>query len=279
VQVAQVQVRERPVVSAPRVEAASYAVGQSFRDCGAGCPEMVVVPPGSFMMGSPDGEGDSDEHPRHTVSISYPLAVAKYEVTFSEWEACIADGGCGGYKPSDQAWGRGRRPVVNVSWTDAQTYVQWLSRKTGQSYRLLSESEWEYVARAGTITAFSTGDCINTSQANYDGNYDYKGCGAKTGVYRGKTLEVGSFAPNGFGVYDMHGNVWEWVSDCYQESYQGAPSDGVSRDSCTGSNAGMRLLRGGSWYNSPVRSRTAIRFRNTPSDRYFVIGFRMARRL
>ena len=189
-------------------------VGEVFRDCPE-CPELVVVPAGSFRMGSPSHEEgrDDDEGPVHEVRIAEPLAVGVYEVTFSEWDACMRGGSCGGHRPSDRGWGRGNRPVIHVSWEDAQAYVRWLSRKTGEAYRLLSEAEWEYVARAGTATPFHCGSTLSTSQANYDGSFTY-GSGRK-GTYRGKTVPVGSFAPNRFGVYDVHGNVWEspWSED------------------------------------------------------------------
>ena len=200
-------------------------VGGKFRDCGE-CPEMVVVPSGSFMMGSPGGEerrGD-DEGPRHRVRIDYRFGVGIYEVTFAQWDACVSAGGCGGYRPDDRGWGRGNRPVMRVSWDDAQLYVRWLSQITGKTYRLLSESEWEYVARAGTTTPFHFGSTISTDQANYDGNYTYGG--GRKGVYREKTISVGSFRANAWGLYDVHGNVWEWVGDCWNDSYTGAPADG-----------------------------------------------------
>ena len=219
-------------------------VGRRFRDC-VECPEMVVVPSGSFTMGSPnseDGRGDN-EGPRHRVNIGYPLSVGVYEVTFSEWEACVNTGGCGGYRPGDAGWGRGNRPVINVSWEDAQSYVRWLSQKTGHRYSLLSESEWEYVARAGTGTPFHFGTTISTDQANYDGDYTY-GTGHK-GLDRGKTVPVGSFSANGWGVHDMHGNVREWVEDCYNDSYVGAPTDGSAWKS---GDCDQRVLRGGSWW-------------------------------
>ena len=145
-------------------------------------------------------------------------------MTFDEWDACVADGGCNGYQPSDEGWGRGRRPVINVSWDDAKAYVAWLSNKTGKTYRLLSEAEREYVTRAGTTTPFWWGSSISTSQANYDGTNTY-GSGVK-GEFRHETLPVDSFQPNPWGLYQVHGNVWEWVEDCYHESYAGAPSDG-----------------------------------------------------
>ena len=199
--------------------------GERFRDC-ATCPEMIVVPAGSFLMGSPETEAErsDSEGPQHRVTIPAPIAVGVYEVTFAEWEACVSGGGCGGYRPGDEGWGRDRRPVINVSWEDARAYAAWLSRQTGQAYRLLSEAEWEYVARAGTTTAFHFGGTISASQANYDGNYTYGG--GRKGQYRERTVAVGRFAPNAFGLYDVHGNVWEWVADCWNESYAGAPRDG-----------------------------------------------------
>ena len=170
---------------------------------------MAVVPAGTFRMGSPSQEEarDDDEGPVHEVRIDEPFAVGVYEVTFSGWEACVNGGGCGGCRPTNHGWGRGNRPVINVSWEDAQAYVTWLSRKTGETYRRLSESEWEYVARAGTTTPFHFGTTISTDQANYDGNYTY-GSGRK-GRYREKTVPVGRFAANRFGLHDVHGNVRE----------------------------------------------------------------------
>jgi len=250
--------------------------GESFRDCDV-CPEMVVIPAGSFRMGSPEGESgrSEDEGPVHTVTFERPFAIARHEVAFDEWDACVRDGSCR-HKPDDEGWGRGRRPVINVSWKDAKEYVQWLSRKTGQDYRLPSEAEWEYAARAGTKTPFFTGDCISTDQANYDGNYDYDGCGAKTGVYRGKTLPVGSLASNAWGLYDVLGNVWEWTEDCWNDSYEGAPSDGSA---WTDGDCSRRVLRGGSWGNYPDVVRSADRNRNDTVLRNDFIGFRPARTL
>ena len=248
-------------------------VGRKFKDCGE-CPEMVVVPSGSFTMGSPSSEKDrDDEGPRHRVKIGYPLAVGVYEVTFSEWEACVNAGGCGGYVPDDRGWGRGNRPVIYVSWEEAQSYVRWLSQRTGHRYSLLSESEWEYVARAGTDTPFYFGSTISTDQANYDGDYTY-GAGRK-GLDRGKTLPVGSFSANAWGVHDMHGNVYEWVEDCWNDSYVGAPSDGSAWES---GNCSLRVLRGGSWGVKPSYLRSANRGRNTTENRSYFIGFRVIRR-
>ncbi len=247
--------------------------GETFKDCAEG-PQMVVVPPGWFMMGSPSSEEGryAAEGPQHRVEIGYRLAVGVYAVTFAEWDACVSGGGCNGYRPNDVGWGRGTRPVINVSWEDAQAYVSWLSSRTGHSYRLLSESEWEYVARAGTTTPFHFGETISTSQANYYGDYTY-GSGRK-GVYRGKTVPVGSFPPNAFGLYDVHGNVYEWTQDCRNDSYSGAPDDGSAweRGDCS-----MRVLRGGSWVVGPRSLRSANRVRDSTGDRNSYDGFRVAR--
>ena len=249
--------------------------GRRFRDC-PDCPEMVVVPAGSFMMGSPSGEEerDDDEGPQHRVTIAEPFAVGIFEVTFREWAACVSGGGCNGHLPDDEGWGRGDRPVINVNWDDAQSYVDWLSRETGERYRLLSESEWEYVARAGTTGPFHTGATISTAQANYDGNYTY-GSGRR-GEYRKRTVSVGSFSPNGFGLHDVHGNVWEWAQDCWNDSYRGAPDDGRSweRGDCS-----RRVARGGSWGSEPRFLRSAYRDWNSSGFRISGLGFRIARTL
>jgi formylglycine-generating enzyme required for sulfatase activity len=252
---------------------ARLAPGRVFRDC-ADCPEMVVIPAGTFTMGSPPTEAErrDNEGPQHRVTIAKPFAMAKYELTFAEWDACDADGGCK-YRPGDNGWGRGRRPVTNVSWNDAKQYIAWLSRKTGKTYRLPGEAEWEYAARAGTTTPFATGATISTEQANYHGNYVY-GSGQK-GVHRGQTVPVGAFAANRFGLHDMHGNVDEWVEDCWNSSYNGAPGDGrawLSGD-CT-----QRVLRGGSWNANPRHLRSALRG-GLPTTGRKGGGFRLARTL
>ncbi len=249
--------------------------GDVFRDCDT-CLEMVVVPAGSYMMGSPASEEtrDGDEGPVHQVTIAQPFAVGKYEVTFAEWEACVAGGGCNGYRPGDNGWGRSRRPVINVSWKDAQAYVRWLSEQTGEAYRLLSEAEWEYVARAGTTTPFHFGETISTDQANYAGDFTY-GSGRK-GEDREKTVPVGGFPANAFGLYDVHGNVWEWTQDCWHKSYAGAPSNGGAweRGACS-----LRVVRGGSWSSLPWYLRSAFRSRDTAWNRDYYSGFRLARTL
>ena len=236
---------------------------QSFKDCDE-CPEMVVVPAGEFMMGSPVGVGDSDEQPLHPVTIPKPFAVGRFEVTFDEWDACVEQGGCRGHKPEDKDWGRGRRPVINVSWDDAKAYVAWLSKKAGEEYRLLSEAEWEYAARAGTETAYFFGGDIRPDQANYRGNVS-------------KTAEVGSYPANAFGLHDMHGNVWEWCEDVWHGSYVGAPSDGTAR---TGDgDQSRRVLRGGSWNYDPWNLRSAFRSRDYAVIRNILGGFRVAKDL
>ena len=252
-----------------------YPAGKEFQDCDT-CPKMVVVPKGTFTMGSSVSEEErSDwEGPQHRVTISNPFAVGKFEVTFREWDACVSEGGCS-HRPDDQGWGRGIHPVINVNWDDAQQYVSWLSRKTGEQYRLLSESEWEYIARAGTTGPFHFGSTISTNQANYDGKYTY-GSGSE-GVYRKKTVSVGSFPANRFGLHDVHGNVWEWVEDCWHENYEGAPPDGSAW--VTGGDCVLRVLRGGSWYNKPWLLRSAFRFRDAFLVRINFDGFRVARTL
>jgi formylglycine-generating enzyme required for sulfatase activity len=245
----------------------------SFREC-ANCPEMVVVPAGSFSMGSPDNEEqrNTNEGPQHLVTIAKPFAVGRFAVTFDEWDACVAAGGCNGYNPPDQGWGRGRRPVINVSWTDAKAYVAWLSGTTEKRYRLLSEAEREYVARAGTTTPFWWGSSITTQEANYNGNYTYAG-GAK-GEYQQRTLPVESFRPNPWGLYQVHGNVWEWVEDCWHDSYAGTPEDGAAFATV---DCRIRVVRGGSWFNVPRLLRAAFRFGN--ADRGNRFGFRVGRTL
>lgn len=240
--------------------------GSVFRDCAA-CPAMVVVPAGSFMMGSPASEaGRHDDERLARMTIEEPFAVGTHEVTFAEWDACVAGGGCGGYRPHDEGWGRGARPVINVSWNDAQAYVTWLSANTGADYRLLSEVEWEYVARAGTTTPFHTGETISTDQANYDGLSVPYGPG-QTGVYRARTITVGSLSRNEFGLYDVHGNVAELVSDCYD--MEAAP-----QGECIG-----RVVRGGSWSARPEFLRSAYRGWCAPTLRSQLNGFRVARTL
>ena len=181
------------------------ALGTVFRDCD-GCPEMVVIPAGTFRMGCEAGrECVSREQPVHAVTIGRPFALSKYEVTFEEYDRFTYPN-----RVNDRGWGRGRRPVINVSWNDAQEYVAWLSSEAGAQYRLPSEAEWEYAARAGTATAYSWGSQVGSNRANCDG------CGSRWD--NEMTAPVGSFGANAWGLHDMHGNVWEWVQDCWHDS-------------------------------------------------------------
>jgi formylglycine-generating enzyme required for sulfatase activity len=249
----------------------------AFRDC-AKCPEMIVVPAGTFQMGSPDDEPDrsDNEGPQRTVTVARPFAVGKFEVTFAEWDACVAGGGCkANPEPGDEKWGKDRQPVINVSWDDAQEYIAWLSRTTGKPYRLLSEAEWEYAARAGTNTAYVTGKDITPEQANFQTNFKEEGEG-REGEYREKAVKVGSFAPNAFELHDMHGNVWEWVQDNWHEDYAGAPTDGAVR---SGGDTTQRAKRGGGWYSHATEIRSASRQGDQPDHRAADIGFRVARGL
>ena len=248
-----------------------------FKDHDSG-PEMVVVPAGSFMMGSPPDEErwdgyDGSEEPQHTVTISAPFAVGRFAITFDEWDAARTAGGVA-HTPEDEDWGRGVQPVIDVSWFDAVEYCRWLTEATGKEYRLLTEAEWEYVCRAGTTTAFWWGNEIAAEQANYDGNFTY-GSG-RTGEYRQRTLPVESFAPNPWGLFQVHGNVWEWVADDWHENYKGAPGDGAM---WSGGDTSLRVVRGGSWGSLPQFLRSAYRNWVRPGNRKFIVGFRVARTL
>jgi formylglycine-generating enzyme required for sulfatase activity len=231
---------------------------------------MISVPAGKFAMGSPESEPgrDKDEQPVHEVAIK-AFAVGKLEVTFRQWDICVAEGGCK-HQPGDEHWVRDDRPVLNVSWADAKEYAQWLSKKTGKPYRLLTEAEWEYAARAGSGTAFYWG-AGEASACDYAVvRTDWLGCGT------GRDAIAGSRKPNAFGLYDMAGNVWEWTEDCYAETYSGAPADGSARtaESCT-----RRTTRGGAWDVRAREARSANRNPRNATDRNYTIGFRVARDL
>ena len=234
-----------------------------FRDIDAPwCPEMVALPLGEFLMGSPEDEED-DEGPQHRVTMVRQFAIGLYPVTFDEYDHFCA--AMQRKKPEDNGWCRARRPVVNVSWKDAKAYASWLSQHTGKPYRLPLEAEWEYAARAGTTTRYAFGDAITPKDANYS---DSK---------LGKTTEVGAYPPNAWGVYDMRGNVWEWVEDSYHADYKGAPTDGTA---WIGENSSSyRVYRGGSWNYTPWDLRSADRNWGEPGVRYSDLGFRVARTL
>jgi len=227
----------------------------TFKDCPE-CPEMVNIPAGSFMMGS--ANGDNDEKPVHEVKISV-FAMSKYEVTFEEYDVFAK--AVGRDLPNDQGWGRGKRPVINVTWHDAVAYTEWLSQKTGKAYRLPTEAEWEYAARAGTTIDYWWGNNIGHNNANCDG------CGSQWDSQQ--TAPVGSFKANPFGLYDTAGNVWEWTCSRYTSTYEG------NELTCDMASREARVLRGGSWNNDPNRVRSAYRSRSFPTDRYFNGGFRV----
>jgi formylglycine-generating enzyme required for sulfatase activity len=261
------QQRER--LEQPRLEAtaaARFADFAVFRDVDAPwCPEMVALPAGEFLMGSPEDEKErlEREGPQHRVTIERRFALGRYAVTIEEYDHFCAV--TKREKPGDQGWGRGRRPVINVNWRDAVAYCEWLVKETGKPYRLPSESEWEYACRAGTTTRYAFGDAITPKNANYG---------------MGKTTEVGAYPPNPWGLYDMHGNVWEWVEDVWHDSYKGAPTDGSAWTDGEGIQPSRdRVYRGGSWLNYPRSLRSAIRLRFAPVIRYLILGFRVARTL
>ncbi len=239
--------------------------GETFSDSlggGGRGPEMVVIPAGSFEMGCVSGqECYDDELPVHTVTIAQPLAVSKYEITFEDYDRLA-----GPEQVDDEGWGRERRPVMNVSWNDAREYVAWLSTQTGQTYRLLTEAEWEYAARAGSTAQFTWGSHIGQERANCGG------CATEWDFFQ--TAPAGSFAPNAFGLHDMHGNVWEWVEDCWNENYTDAPSNG---EAWLSGDCSQRILRGGSYDDFHYDLRSAVRFTSAAGDRSKSLGLRVAR--
>jgi formylglycine-generating enzyme required for sulfatase activity len=252
-------VKESPTVTNPKPE----PVKESPTAADPFAAQMVLIQGGTFMMGSPESEADrSNNEYQHQVSVS-SFKMSKYEVTQAQWEAIMGNNP-GYFKGCAQC------PVENVSWDDIQDFLQRLNAKTGKNYRLPTEAEWEYAARGGTSTPFYTGNCLSTDQANYDGNYPYQTC-AK-GKYRGKTTPVGSYAPNKYGLYDLHGNVWEWCSDWYGKDYYNNSPANNPKGPSTGSS---RVLRGGSWGNDARYCRSAIRNRSSPSYRIDYDGFRL----
>ena len=267
-------VRTKEATGKGKVDVATgLKAGAEFRDCLV-CPTMVVAPAGKFTLGSPDSEPGrkANEGPRTDVKIAKPFAIGKFEVTFDEWDACAADGGCR-RKPDDEGWGRGKRPVVDVSWIEVTNqYLPWLSKKTGHEYRLPSETEWEYAARAGSTTPFWWGSKITPKDANYDSSHAYEG--GDKGPYRGRTTFVDTFTPNPWGLYNVHGNVWEWTADCWNPSHVGNPADGSAR---TKGNCRRRVVRGGALFLKPEALRSAYRNWLTVDIHYNDYGFRVAR--
>jgi formylglycine-generating enzyme required for sulfatase activity len=240
----------------------SVEPGEIFRDCDD-CPELVVVPPGDFVMGSND---TPYEKPERTISIRRPFAIGRREVTFAEWDQC-ADAGACKHRPDDHGWGRGDRPAINVSWDDSKIYLAWLSQKTGQRYRLPSEAEWEYAARAGTKTPFWWGRDAGSGHAQ---------CDTCASPANPKIVAAGSFRPNGFGLYDTAGNAAEWVEDCWNDNYRGAPKEALAW--ATG-DCRLRVLRGGNFTSKASEVRSSARFRYDSDVRYYANGFRIVRDL
>ena len=252
---------------------------EHFKECD-NCPEMVVVPGGNFMMGSPGNEPSrtADEGPQQPITFGRSFAVGRSAVTFAEWNTCVAEGGCNAYRPGDYSWGGGKRPVINVSWDDAKAYVKWLSQKTGAPYRLLSEAEREYVTRGCTASCPSTpfwfGAEISPDRANYDWRYSYAGS-AKAHPPR-RTVATDVAQPNPFGLFQVHGNVREWVEDCWNANLSGVPRNGTAR---TTGDCASHVVRGGSWADEPKDLRSAKRTWEMTAERRAEIGFRVARAL
>jgi formylglycine-generating enzyme required for sulfatase activity len=249
--------QERPAEKAPAAPAAS--AGEA-KDC-ATCPVLVSLPRGSFTMGS--NSGDPSEKPAHQVSIAKSFAIGKYEVTVEQWDACVDAGGC--QKTGDN--GRAKNsPARDVSWDDAQQYVKWLSKTTGKAYRLPTEAEWEYAARGGTSTRYWWGEQMRAGMANC------KGCGEPW--QKDAPANVGSFAANPYGLHDLNGSVWEWVADCWHNSYKSAPADGRAWDE---PNCRARVIRGGSWREDASYMPSSTRFKYDASVRHSQNGFRVVR--
>jgi formylglycine-generating enzyme required for sulfatase activity len=251
----------KPSILSSKVDPTSLKPGTIFRDVDEPwCPEMVVIPAGSFLMGSPDDELGRYERegPQHRVTIEEPFAIARYPTTFGEYDYFCSLTGTA--KPEDEGWGRNRRPVINVSWHDAKSYCLWISEMTGAEYLLPSEAWWEYACRAGSEKAFSFGDEIGNALANFS---------------RDKTSEVGIYPANAFGLFDMHGNVTEWCEDLFHDDYMGTPIDGSPWLAGTASG---RMLRGGSFSSERASGvRAAMRWGHYPQNIFKDVGFRCAR--
>ncbi|MEK8018981.1 MAG: SUMF1/EgtB/PvdO family nonheme iron enzyme, partial [Candidatus Parabeggiatoa sp.] len=253
-----------------------FVAGKVFRDRlqdGSDGPEMVRIPAGTFRMGDIQGGGDDDEQPVHTVSVKR-FAMGRYEITFADYDRCAK--ATGQPLPDYEGWGRGNRPVINVSWNDVTAYAEWLSEQTGQHYRLPTEAEWEYAARAGTSTRYWWGNTASHEYANY--GTDECCDGLAKGKDRWKyTSPVGSFAANPFGLYDTAGNVWEWTCSEYEDPYNGKEKSCLSKN--RSNDDSLFVLRGGSWFVGAMRMRSSFRGRRRRADRFRIDGVRLARRL
>jgi len=248
----------------------------SFKECPE-CPEMVVVPKGSFAMGTPASEVDRSkgEDPVHRVTLAKPFAVGRFAISFDEWDACLADGGCNGRRGDDHGFGRGRMPAHGLSFIDAQTYLAWLSRKTGRTYRLPSEAEREYFTRAGTTTPFWFGKTVGPQDANYDASIPY--ANGPRGERSNGPRPVDSYAPNPFGLYQVHGNIYEWTQDCYNKRYtEDTPTDGAP---WLEGDCAKRMVRGGEWGWSANNIRSGARNEARADSGAGPQGFRVARDL
>ncbi|WP_455375389.1 formylglycine-generating enzyme family protein [Kaarinaea lacus] len=264
-----------------------YQPFETFNDKltnGENGPAMIVIPAGRFMMGPNAKQSTTfpSEQPLHPVRIKRQFAIGKFELTFRDYDIFV---NATGYdKPSDRGWGtldwgRNKTPVFNVNWHDAKRYLEWLSEQTGAHYRLPTEAEWEYAARAGTTTVFSTGDCIDTDLANFHGKEALNDCPLSQ-LYRGRVIDTGSFPPNPWGLHDVHGNILEWTEDCWHDSYEQAPDDGSAwLNKGDSANCKRRVLRGGSWSGRALELRSAARANNKAEHKSIFIGFRVVREL
>ena len=261
------------------VEDSVPEAGSTFRDTlrsGTEGPEMVVIPAGSFQMGCVSDQDCGDtEKPVHEVVIARPVAISKYEVTFEDYDRFTHSD-----KVDDKGWGRGQRPVINISWEEATAYAAWLSEETGKRYRLPTEAEWEYAVRAGSTTKYHFGNdeaqlCQYGNHADAGTDYEWRNTACSDGEGE-RTAEVGQYQPNAFGLYDMKGNVYEWVQDCWNNSYEGAPADGTGWSS---GDCGLRVVRGGAWAYGPWILRSASRHALPRWGRDTYLGFRLIRDL
>ncbi len=253
-----------PIPAAPLIQPGQkLKPGDMFRDCET-CPEMVVVPPGIFVMGS---KLHKSEMPPRPIRIRKAFAIGRFETTHAQWQACLDAGGCT-HKPHDHNWGTHRMPVINVSHKMVQDFATWLTKTTGQTYRLPSEAEWEYAARAGSKGNYWFGDLVGENEVNC------RKCGSPwSGI---GNAPIGSFKPNKWGLYDMHGNAFEWVEDCWHENYQGAPK---GPEAWVDGKCQFRVIRGGSWYYYSRMSRSANRQKNPGEVKSYWLSFRLVREI